>query len=135
MMHTFLRRFASAALAALVALVAVTANAQSSSVAPAIDRANMDTTCAACQDFYQYANGGWKSRATIPAPYAGWGSLQQLSDKNEAVVHDILDDAAKGVPSAKVGSNAWKIGTFYGAGIHSARVQALRRTPPQPTPD
>ncbi len=135
MMQTFLRRFASAALAALVALVAVTANAQSSSVAPAIDRANMDTTCAACQDFYQYANGGWKSRATIPAAYAVWGSFQQLSDKNEAVVHDILDDAAKGVPSAKVGSNAWKIGTFYGACIDSARVESLGRTPLQPTLD
>ena len=86
MMHTLTRRVLPAL---LVALAAVAAGAQSTP-SRAIDRANMDTTCMACQDFYEYANGGWQTRATIPAAYAVWGSFQQLADKNEAVVHDIL---------------------------------------------
>ena len=132
MMQTSTRRFASAV---LVALAAATADAQSPAVSRPIDRSNMDTTCTACQDFYRYANGGWQSRATIPAAYAVWGSFQQLSDKNEAVVHDILDDAAKRASTAKAGSNLWKIGTFYGACMDSAHVESLGRKPMQPTLD
>jgi putative endopeptidase len=132
MMQTFVRRFGTAA---LVVLGAATAAAQSTSVSRAIDKSNMDTTCTACQDFYEYANGGWQSRATIPAAYAVWGSFQQLSDKNEAVVHDILEDAAKRAPTAKAGSNTWKVGTFYGACMDSAHVESLGATPLQPTLD
>jgi putative endopeptidase len=132
MMQTLTRRVLPAL---LVAFAAVTVSAQSTTASRAIDRANMDTTCMACQDFYEYANGGWQTRATIPAAYAVWGSFQQLSDKNEAVVHDILEDAAKRAPSAKPGSNLWKIGTFYGTCMDSARIESLGRAPLQPTLD
>ena len=121
--------------AALVAVVgaAVTAGGQTSAAARAIDRANMDTTCRACADFNQYANGGWMTRATIPAAYSVWGSFQELSDKNEMVVHAILDSAAAGVSSAPPGSNAWKIGVFYGSCMDSARVESLGMKPLEPT--
>jgi putative endopeptidase len=132
MIQTSIRRFAPAV---LLAFGAATAGAQSSVVSGPIDKANMDTTCAACQDFYQYANGGWQSRSSIPAAYAVWGSFQQLSDKNEAVKHDILEEAAKKAPGAQPGSNSWKIGTFYGACMDSTRVEALGRKPLQPTLD
>lgn len=131
-MQTPVRRLASLA---LVAFGAATAVAQAPTVSRPIDKANMDTTCTPCQDFYRYANGGWQTRATIPAAYAVWGSFQQLSDRNEAVVHDILEDAAKRAPTAKAGSNLWKVGTFYGACMDSAHVEALGRTPLQPTLD
>jgi putative endopeptidase len=132
MMQTSIRRAASAA---LVALAGTTASAQSSNAPRPIERANMDTTCTACQDFYQYANGGWQSRATIPAAYAVWGSFQALTDRNQAVVHEILEDAARRAPTAKAGSNPWKVGTFYGSCMDSARVESLGRTPLQPTLD
>ncbi len=130
MTHTFRRAVVAAV---LLALGPMTTRAQAPSIVHAIDRANMDTSCTACQDFYRYANGGWQSRATIPAAYAVWGSFQQLSDRNEAVVHDILENAARRAPTAKAGSNLWKVGTFYGACMDSAHVEALGRSPLQPT--
>ena len=81
----------------------------------ALDRANMDTRCSACSDFFSYANGAWLRTAQIPASKTSLGSFGILSDRNEAVVHRILDDDAAAVRSAtaKPGTNEWKIGTFY----------------------
>ena len=66
-----------------------------------LDRANLDTTCRACDDFYQFANGGWLKRATIPAAYPEYGSFQQLYDQNEAVLHDILPTSTDRVKSGQ----------------------------------
>jgi putative endopeptidase len=123
------------AAAALVALGAVAGGAQAPATSRPIDRASLDTSCAACRDFNQYANGGWLKRATIPAAYSVWGSFTERSDKNEAVVHDILDDAARKTRTAKPGSNVWKIGTFYGACMDSAHVESMGMAPLQPTLD
>src|SRR6266480_4947727 len=73
--------------------------AQSTSSKP-IDRANLDTTCSACSDFFDYANGAWLRTAQIPATKTSLGSFGLLSDRNEAVVHGILDDAASAVRTA-----------------------------------
>ncbi len=122
-------------LLAALALVAGAAavGAQTPAAMRAINRANMDTTCSACEDFYEYANGGWLTRATIPAAYSVWGSFQELSDKNEAVVHGILDSAAAHLATATPGSNAWKIGAFYGSCMDSARIESLGMQPLKPT--
>ena len=63
----------------------------------AIQRANLDTTCEACTDFYTFANGGWLKRASIPAAYPEWGAFEELQDKNEAVVRSIEETDAKAV--------------------------------------
>jgi putative endopeptidase len=131
MTHSSLRRVAAAA---FILAASAAAGAQAPAARP-IDRANMDTTCRACDDFNRYANGGWMTRATIPAAYSVWGSFQELSDKNEAVVHAILDDAAQRAPREKAGSNVWKIGTFYGTCMDSARIESLGLAPLKPTLD
>ena len=49
-------------LAAIAPSVAVAQRAQTKP----LDRANLDTTCAPCTDFYQFANGTWLRKHTIP---------------------------------------------------------------------
>jgi putative endopeptidase len=128
--------FCSVRLAAALLLAgAGVAGAQARSASRPIDRANLDTTCSACADFNEYANGGWITRATIPAAYSVWGSFQELSDKNLEVVHAILDSAAARVATEPRGSNAWKIGVFYGSCMDSSRVESLGMAPLKPTLD
>src|SRR3954454_16060080 len=59
------------------------------------DVANMDKTAAACENFFQYANGGWTKNNPVPAAYSRWGRFDELQDKNRDVLHQILEDAAK----------------------------------------
>jgi putative endopeptidase len=108
--------------------------AQTPSAKP-IDRTNLDTTCSACSDFFDYANGGWLRTAQIPATKTSLGSFGLLSDRNEAVVHGILDDDAAAIRAATVkpGTNQWKIGTFYAScmdtvGIAARGIEPLRST-------
>ncbi|MBA3522599.1 MAG: M13 family metallopeptidase [Gemmatimonadales bacterium] len=107
------------ALAALVLSSPAVAAAQQ---AKPLDPANMDTTCSACENFYQYANGGWIGRSTIPGDRPMWGSFHELQDQNFAALRQVLDQAAANRRSAS-DPNLRKLGLFYGSCMDSARVE------------
>jgi putative endopeptidase len=93
------------------------------------DPANMcTTTCKACEDFYQYANGGWIAKNEIPAAFSTWGITSPLREKNIATLHQILEDAAKNTAAPK-GSNEQKIGSFYASCMDEAKIEAAGATP------
>ena len=132
-MHCFPIRFASAALALCIAagISAQQPSPSSSSARNALDRANLDTTCAACSDFYTFANGGWLKRSTIPAAYSSWGSFNEVQDKNELVVRDIIEASVKAVHAgaARPASNVFKIGAYYEACVDTLAIDALGTKP------
>ena len=111
-----------------------TARAQSTT-ANAIERANLDTTCSACSDFFEFANGGWLRTAKVPANKTSLGSFGTLSEKNEAVVYSILNDDAAAVRSAMVrpGTSQWKVGTFYASCMDTTGIAARGIEPLRPT--
>jgi putative endopeptidase len=112
----------------LVLAITASAPARAQSVARAVDRSLMDTTCAPCTDFYRYVNGKWGDTATIPAAYPGIGVGRELYDRSLDVLHSILEEAARN-KSAAAGSNTQKLGAFYGACSDSARAEKLDATP------
>ena len=94
----------------------------------AFDRTSLDTTCAPCRDFFQFVNGGWLSRADIPAAFPSWGSFNELYVHNLDVLHDVLESAGHD-SSAAPGSNRRKLGTFYGTCIDSTGADAAGLRP------
>ena len=94
------------------------------------DTANLDKTCKPCDDFYQFAMGGWMKSNPIPPEYSNWGTFTQLADKNQQNLRQILDDAvnAKAAPS----SNEQKIGDFYASCMDTTAIEAAGTKPLEP---
>jgi putative endopeptidase len=87
------------------------------------DVANLDRTCKPCDDFYQFAVGGWLKANPIPPEFPMWGSFVTLADKNEQALHAILEAAAANA-SAAPGSNEQKIGDFFASCMDTKEADA-----------
>ncbi len=112
----------------------VAAQAPAPALAPlrVVEPAFMDTTVRACTDFFQYANGGWLKRDTIPAAYASSGVGRDMGDRNELTVRSVLEDAALHRAGAAPGSTEKKLGTFYATCMDSTAIEAAGDEPIKP---
>ncbi len=77
--------------------------------------ADLDPATAPCQDFFQYANGGWLKAHPIPADRATWGGFNEVEERNSALLKEILEEAA--ASQAPAGSVPRQVGDFYRAGM------------------
>ncbi len=110
-------------LAALVlAALALPALAAAATLPPPTpNRAFMDTTCAPCRDFYQYANGTWLATAEIPPSYTGIGAGREMADRNQEALFTVLERTRANVATEK-DPTIKKLGQLYAVLMDSARA-------------
>jgi putative endopeptidase len=80
-------------------------------VPPAFDAAQIDKNTAACDNFYQYANGEWMTKNPVPSTESRWSSFNVLTKENDAKLQTILDEVLKGKHNQ--GTNKQLIADLY----------------------
>src|ERR1700740_3295626 len=121
--------FAVIACCASLALVDLRASARAAD-SPGywgFDTANLDKTCKPCDDFFQFAMGGWMKSNPIPPEYSTWGSFTVLADKNQQALRQILEAAEKS--GAPAGANKRKVGDFYTSCMDTSAIEAAGAKP------
>ena len=88
---------------------------------------NLDHTCKPCENFYEFAMGGWMKSNPIPAEYPTWGTFAQLRDNNLTAMRSILDTTA--ASRSVSGSNDQKIGDFYASCMDTTAIEAAGAKP------
>lgn len=112
------------------AIVSSCKNNRSSVNKDPLDLTGMDTSVRPQDDFFDYANGDWLKKTTIPASLPAWGGMLSLADKSVADMRIVLDSVAKDkniIPD----SYAQKAGDLYAAGMDSSLVEKLGISPVQ----
>uniref|UniRef100_A0A663DN81 Neprilysin n=1 Tax=Aquila chrysaetos chrysaetos TaxID=223781 RepID=A0A663DN81_AQUCH len=80
---------------------------------------NMDTTAEPCNDFYQYACGGWLKRNVIPETSSRYSNFDILRDELEVVLKDVLD-----TPSSNDITAVQKAKTLYRSCINETIIDS-----------
>ncbi|KFQ61163.1 Neprilysin [Pelecanus crispus] len=80
---------------------------------------NMDTTAEPCNDFYQYACGGWLKRNVIPETSSRYSNFDILRDELEVVLKDVLDR-----PSSNDITAVQKAKTLYRSCINETTIDS-----------
>lgn len=87
-----------------------------------IDPSDLDTSTLPEKDFYQYANGGWISKHTLPPDRSRYGSFDKLTDQNEKLLLDILKESANNIDKTD-SLLIRQIGCFYLSGMDTVTIE------------
>src|SRR4051794_8060110 len=79
--------------------------------AKSFDLNAIDKSVDPCTDFYHFACGSWLKQNPIPADQASWGRFNELHERNQTILRNILEKQSADNP----GRNAidQKIGDYY----------------------
>jgi putative endopeptidase len=104
--------------------------AQGAPAGQGINPAYFDTTCVACDQFYQYANGSWLKTATIPPDYPEWGAFAVIYERSLVALRSTVDSLPHSNPAP--GTPEWKVAHFYASCMDSARAETDGSAPIKP---
>src|SRR6476469_1326998 len=105
------------------------AAAQSPAPPSGVDLKAIDKTVDPCQDFFHYACGGWLKANPIPARYPRWSRFDELRNRNQEILRQILEDSAKNQGRSAIDQ---KIGAFYQACMDEAAIEKAGYDPISP---
>ena len=116
-------------LAAAAALCTLAALAHAADARPAfppfgLDLTARDPAARPGDDFFQYANGRYLARATIPADEQGVSRRSGMTRTIDVRLHAILEELSRGVALQPADVHG-KVGAFYAAYMDEARIERL----------
>jgi putative endopeptidase len=89
-----------------------------------IEVADISRSADACTDFYEFANGRWRSENPIPPAMPRWSRRWAAGETAKDRLHELLDDASR-IAEPPKGSIDQLIGDLYGACTNETQANAL----------
>jgi putative endopeptidase len=87
----------------------------------------LDKSIDPCNDFYAYACSKWKAQNPVPADRPSWGRFNELQQRGEYIVRDILEKASADRPGRS--SNEQKIGDYYASCMEESAIEKAGTKP------
>lgn len=98
------------------------------------DVAGMDRTVAPGDDFCRFASGTYLANLVIPADQSNYGMFTKLRDLSQERTRTIIEGTAAAKANTP-GSDAQKVGDFYGSILDEATIEAKGLAPLKPQLD
>ena len=93
-------------------------------------KAVMDPAVDPCQDFYQYACGGWLKTTPLPADRPSWGrSFDEIGERNREFLRTLLE---KDAPAGRSDRDMALLADYYASCSDEAKIEALATEPLKP---
>lgn len=87
----------------------------------------LDKSIDPCNDFYAYACSKWKAQNPVPADRPSWGRFNELQQRGEYIVREILEKASADRPGRS--SNEQKIGDYYASCMDESAIEKAGTKP------
>ena len=87
----------------------------------------LDKSIDPCNDFYAYACSKWMAQNPIPADRSSWGRFNELQQRGEYIVRDILEKAAADRPGRSASEQ--KIGDYYASCMDEEAIEKAGTKP------
>ena len=87
----------------------------------------LDKSVDPCNDFYAYACSKWLAQNPIPADRSSWGRFNELTQRGEYIVRDILEKAAVDRPGRT--ADEQKVGDYYASCMDESTVEKAGTKP------
>jgi putative endopeptidase len=117
-------------LSSMLAAQAASSGAEKKLDVAGLDGRFIDTSADPCVDFFQYACGNFTKYYPIPNDRSGFGTGAMIGERNEYILHSMLEKAAAG--GAERNPNEQKIGDYYASCMDVAAINKRGLEPLQP---
>ena len=87
----------------------------------------LDKSVDPCNDFYAYACSKWMAQNPIPSDRSFWGRFNELAQRGEYVVRDILEKASVDRPGRS--ANEQKVGDYYASCMDEGAIEKAGTKP------
>lgn len=94
-----------------------------------IDTSLMDESTPASVDFFRHVNGGWLDANPVPPEYGSWGSFHEVNERNQTLLHELLDSAAA---DAEARGARRMVGDYFAAAMDEAAIAEAGTAPLDP---